>query len=116
MNVCKKLCNDCPFSNKSAKGWLAEYSIDDIQQLQNQDALFPCHLMMTDGDMTQGEVNEAIINGEMKLCRGYVESLIKSCKMPRTNKLLIEARALVKAEGVSEESMSMYEFKNYHNI
>ena len=114
MNLCKKLCNECPFSNKSIPGWLADYSVEDIKELQNQEALFPCHLMI-DENLSQEEAEEKIISGEMKLCRGYVESMKKSCKSPRTNKLLIEALNIVREEGVSSDSMTIWDFMKYHN-
>lgn len=114
LNVCKKICNECPFSNKSLNGWLAEYTVEDIVQMQSQEILFPCHMMMKSGNMELAEVQEAIENGELKLCRGYVESIIKSAKMPKFNKMLIEARANVKSEGISEESMSIWVFKKHH--
>lgn len=114
LNVCSKLCGECPFSNKSPQGWLADYSVDDIQNFMNGEALFPCHKMVADDDMNQAEVQEAIESGEMKLCRGYVESFIKSCKMPKFNIFLKGAIAMVKSEGVSEHSMSLRDFRKHH--
>ncbi len=114
MNVCKKLCNECPFSNKSLNGWLAGYSIEDIHRMQNAEVLFPCHKMMGEDNLSIEDAESAIENGEMKLCRGYVESLIKSCKMPKYNKFLKEAREAVKEEGISEESMAIWDFKKHH--
>jgi len=114
LNFCAKLCNECPFSNQSVPGWLAEYSIADFSMMQNSEQLFPCHMMQTD-DLTNDEVIEKIEIGELKLCRGYVESLVKSCKMPKFNNILLEARKIVKEQGLSENSMSMHQFQKYHS-
>lgn len=114
MNFCKKLCNECPFSKKSLPGWLASYSIEDFHAMMNAEVMFPCHMLMTEGDITVEEAQEAVQSGEMKVCRGYMESMIKSAKMPKFNKELIKYREAVKAEGLSEESMSMFEFAKHH--
>lgn len=116
MNVCKKICNECPFSNKSMKGWLANYTINDIIEIQSNELLFPCHMMMSDNDMTFIEVSESIKEGKLKLCRGYVESMIKSCKLPRHNTILINAILHVKKEGISKNSLSIQDFKNHHKL
>jgi hypothetical protein len=113
-NVCKKICNECPFSKKSIPGWLADYTVQDIMDFQNGEALFPCHKMMPDADLDQEEVQQKIESGELKLCRGYVESVIKSAKSPRYNQVLKDAMAQARAEGLSEESMPIWEFKKHH--
>lgn len=114
MSVCKKLCNECPFSNKSLSGWLGGYTVDDISVFHRQETSFPCHKMMTENNLTQTEADKAIKNGSMKLCRGYVESIIKSAKSPYMNKILVQAIAEVRAEGLSEDSMAIWDFKKYH--
>jgi hypothetical protein len=114
MVVCSKICNECPFSNKSLNGWLADYTIDDIVIFQNKEVSFPCHKMVNNDNLTQVEVENKILNGDMKLCRGYVESIIKSCKSPYINKLLVKAINEVKVIGLSDDSMSIWEFKKHH--
>lgn len=115
MNICKKLCNECPFSNKSIPGWLANYQSMDFKNMMDQEIMFPCHMTMSDGDLTIEKAQIQIQNGNLKLCRGYIESMIKSAKMPKYNKYLLEIRRKIKEEGVSENSMSINEFLNYHN-
>lgn len=114
LNVCAKMCNECPFSNKSLNGWLADYTTDDIIKFMSFDASFPCHKMIKK-DLSVDEVTKAIEKGEMKLCRGYVEMLIKSAKSPKNNNFLVEAIKLVKEDGLSENSMSIFEFTEHHN-
>ncbi len=114
--VCKKICNECPFSNTSAKGWLADYTTEDFKTFMNNEALFPCHMQRYEDGMTQIDVEDEILHGGMRICRGYVESMIKSCKMPKSNDILIEVREQVKLEGLSEQSMPIWEFIKHHTI
>lgn len=113
--TCEKLCNECPFSKNSPNGWLADYSVDDIKEIMNQEGLFPCHMLMPDQDMNQYQVNRAIETGELKLCRGYIESMIKSGKLPRYNQLLKDEIDRVKTDGLSENSMPIWEFIKHHS-
>ncbi len=114
-NTCSRICKECPFSKNSAPGWLANYTVEDIADFVSNEALFPCHLTLSDDDLDQDEVETGIKNGDMKLCRGYVECVIKSAKSPRYNKLLIEEIDKVKKEGLSENSMPIWEFKKHHS-
>ena len=113
INVCKKMCSDCPFSKTSMQGFLANYTVDDFVAYQRASTSFPCHKMMTDGDKSPEETHEAIENGEMKLCRGYVESIIKSCKKPDTE-ILAKAVEFVREDGMSDNSMAIWDFKKFH--
>lgn len=114
--VCAKACAECPFSNRSMKGWLSNYTIDDVKQFIFNEAFFPCHMMMPENDMTQEEVQEAIKKGEIKFCRGYVESMIKSAKRPKYNQELLEAYKKVREEGLSDHTMDIMEFEKHHTL
>lgn len=114
VTVCKTTCKECPFSNKSQRGWLSDYTIDDFQKYMAGEATFPCHMQMSVDDKTVEEAKEAVNKGEMTLCRGYVESVIKSAKMPYKNEVLIKAVELVKEEGLSEHTMDIFEFREHH--
>ena len=116
ITVCKKLCGDCPFSKKSFKGFLADYTIQDFVDFQNNDVSFPCHKVMTDGDNSLDKVQKMFDNNELYFCRGYVESFIRSAKMPRTNTKLKEAIDIVRKEGLSDNGMSMHEFRKFHKL
>lgn len=113
---CAKMCKECPFSNKSMKGWLSGYGKQDILDFMSAEVSFPCHLQMSDGDLNSFETQKAIENGEMKLCRGYVECTIKSAKSPYQNKQLVDAIKVVKEEGLSDNSMDIFEFLKHHNL
>ncbi len=73
LNVCSKLCKECPFSANSPKGWLGSHSLGGVLAAQNDEKLFSCHLARKE-NMT-GEEIEA---GQVKICRGYVASATKS--------------------------------------
>lgn len=111
MKICKKLCDECPFSRNSAKGWIASYSIDDFMEFMRYDLPFPCH-MLVEHDMTAEEAAQSVIDGKMKLCRGYVESMRKSAKIPRDPELA----AIVASVNPSDDVMSIFEFAKHHTI
>jgi hypothetical protein len=113
MSVCAKMCNECPFSNKSLSGWLGGYTFDDIQAFMRAEVSFPCHKMVVE-QIDVFTANYKVQSGEMKLCRGYVESIIKSAKSPYMNKVLVEAVKQVRGEELSEDSMAMWDFKKHH--
>jgi len=96
------------------KGFLADYSTDDFRQFMNMELLFPCH-MLVKGTMSAQDAHDAIAAGEMRLCRGYVESMAKSCKSPRDREFA-EVVKSVKEAGLSSNSMSIFEFQKYHTI
>lgn len=112
----KKTCGDCPFSNKSMRGFLADYTTEDFVKFQQAEMNFPCHKHMNDDGMSAIEAHNRIDNKEMPLCRGYVESFIKSGAMPKKNTTLMEAIEIVKLDGLSENTMSMSEFREFHDI
>lgn len=73
LNVCAKLCKECPFSANSPKGWLGSHSLRGVLDAQNDEKLFSCHLARKE-DMTGDEIG----SGQVKICRGYVASATKS--------------------------------------
>jgi hypothetical protein len=56
----------------------------------------PNHEAIKDDDMNQAEVEKELKEGHILLCRGFVESFVKSAKMPKHNKILIDAVNQVK--------------------
>ena len=114
IKLCPKMCNECPFYNKSIKGFIADYNVMDFHQIMSNEISFPCHKSMSEDDIEFKEAEYLIDNGEITMCREYVESVIKSAKSPYHNKQLIEAIKQVKIDGLSEHSMSIFEFINHH--
>jgi len=115
-NICPKLCSECPFSTNSMRGWLADYTVQDIQDYVTHEGLFPCHKTVKGESLDQTEVQEALAEGKSVLCRGFVESMIKSGKMPKYSAVLKEAIRKVKEQGLNGDSMSMFDFAKHHTI
>jgi len=114
--MCPNMCKECPFSNQSMGGWLTDYTREDILGYMNAEASFPCHMTMTDGDLSIEDCQDLIAKGKMKMCRGYTEMLIKSAKSPWKNEQLIKAIAIARAEGLSDNSMDIFKFIEHHKI
>ena len=65
-------------------------------------------------DTDLNSVQAKVRAGKLKLCRGYAESMIKSCKVPRD----FEFKQLLqnlKGE-MSPDSMSIFEFIDHHTL
>jgi len=116
VDICYKTCKDCPFSRGSLRGFLADYTIEDFAKFQQVEMNFPCHKHMVDGSLSAAETHIRVKDGEMPFCRGYVESFVKSGIKPKKNKRLMEAIELVKEQGLSENTMSIHEFRKFHDI
>lgn len=113
MKVCNKLCNDCPFSNTSIPGFLADYTVDDFVKFYANEILFPCHKYVSE-DTDVDTVQNLVRTEALPLCRGYAESYIKSCKVPKNlqfKQLLNETKS-----NLSNCSMSIFEFKSFHSL
>jgi hypothetical protein len=110
MKVCKSLCDACPFSRTSMPGFLADYKVTDFQNFIRFDFPFPCHKLIH-GDMSSNEVRELIEREELLLCRGYVESMVKSAKLPKDP----EFASIVKNINIGSNSMSIFEFIKFHS-
>ena len=116
-NICSKPCGECPFSSKSAKGWLGGYTIEQIKDFMKDEVLFPCHKTLTgSGHMSVQQVHVMIEAGVFKLCRGYTEMLAKSCYLPYRNPQLVEALKFVKQDGLSENTMAIWDFITHHTV
>lgn len=73
LTMCKTLCNECPFSTSSPKGWLGPHTLDGMLDAQQNGTLFSCH-MLRKQDMKIGNIE----CGEVRICRGFIASAIKS--------------------------------------
>lgn len=113
IEVCEKMCSDCPFSRKSLRGFLADYTVEDFVRFVGADFMFPCHKLVQE-DMEADKVTELVVSGELKLCRGYVELLVRSCKLPRDERL--HSVMLGISGALSDDSMSLIEFVGHHKM
>jgi len=73
LDVCPKICLECPFSKNSPRGWLGPHSLQGVLDAQQAGKLFSCHLQRKEGMTT-----EDITSGEVKICRGFLASALKS--------------------------------------
>jgi len=111
VKVCSALCNDCPFSRQSLPGFLADYKVEDFRAFMTHDIMFPCHKQMKAATPIEA-VQASIKAGKLKLCRGYVESMVKSAKMPREEsfaQIVKDVRPYL-----DDHSMSIWEFTDHH--
>jgi hypothetical protein len=106
------MCNDCPFSKNSLKGFLADYKVQDFVTFMNNEVLFPCHKIVPDVGMYVKDLSPLVQKGVLRLCRGYTESMSKSAKIPRDRQFA----SIIKNIPLSEESMSIFEFIEHHTI
>ena len=118
LTTCKKICKECPFRKDSANGWLGNHSIEDITHAMQYEQLFSCH-MERDEDANLNKV--LIEEGSQHICRGFLVSATKSCKLfgqnPDTGS---ELRRLQKELNITEEEresvLNKWEFIQHHDI
>jgi hypothetical protein len=111
--MCKKICDECPFSKESLRGWLGPHSIEEILHMQQSEYPFSCH--KTRDDQT---TNEAIQNGEYPICRGYIASASKSCKRFGQHPIVGQAMLKLQEEITQEDKdqvLARWEFPDHHN-
>jgi hypothetical protein len=111
--ICFKMCNECPFSKNSLRGFLSDYITDDFKEMKNNDIAFVCH-MSQDDEISLLAVNKKILSKQVKVCRGYIESYIKDYRSPKTNDLMKLLVQEVRKQTLSTESMSNQEFIAHH--
>lgn len=95
MEVCKKMCSECPFSRNSSGGWLGPFKEPKELHLTVMSELpFPCHKKM-DRDISFSEVGTK----RYPLCRGALIYMKHNGKKPRDRAL-----ATVMSEISSDET------------
>ena len=116
LRVCRTVCKECPFSKRSPKGWLGGLSAQETLDAMQYETLFSCHLHREE-DTEQNLKN--IENGTHPICRGFLISATKSCKLfgqnPETGKALFELQSnLIITEKDKEDTLTRWDFLNYH--
>lgn len=112
--ICAKMCKECPFSSRSLPGWLADYDVADFANYMKHDIWFPCHMLVEDDSVEPFKLKHIIQSGRLKLCRGYVEMMARSAHLPRDSELAAFVQQ-VKDVGLSDESMSFWDFTAHHS-
>lgn len=114
LTMCKKICNQCPFSKNSMRGWLGPHSIEEILHVQQMEGLFSCHMTRED-ETTVEDIKE----GRTPICRGFIASASASCKLfgqnPETGNALRELQDQITPEE-KKEVLPRWEFKNHHEL
>lgn len=118
LTACKKMCNECPFHKDSPAGWLGDHSIEEITNAIQFEQLFSCHKQRGESPALNRKEME---NGDQNICRGFLLSATKSCKMfgqnPDTGK---ELRRLQDELEISDEErenvLSKWDFAKHHSI
>lgn len=116
LNVCNKVCKECPFRKKSLQGWLGSHTVDEILNSQQFEGLFSCHMQRGD-DVKENE--RKILSGEQDICRGYILSASLSCKLfgqnPNTGaELLRLQRENPLTDQNREDLMDRWDFDKHH--
>lgn len=111
--VCKKICNECPFSKDSMKGWLGPHSIEELMDYIQFEYPFSCH--KTRDDET---TDIAIAAGDYPVCRGFVAAASKSFKLFGTTEAGRQMRLFQDQITPEEKEMvlSKWEFREHHTI
>jgi len=73
LSICKRICNECPFTHASPEGWLGPHSLDDVLITQIERRFFSCHMLRKE-EMDKQDIEL----GAVKICRGYIASSTKS--------------------------------------
>lgn len=104
-------CKDCPFTSTSIPGWLGGNLLEDIVRYYQVDALFPCHRTLPEST-SMDEVRFDIMAGKVKICRGYLEMMKVSCKVPRNSWLAGIVNKIVPGDS----AMMLHEFVEHHTV
>lgn len=118
MRTCKRVCKECPFTNKSAPGWLGPWKPRQILDVQQFEGLFPCHKTINDGNKDAGP--EIVLNGAVPVCRGFLASASKSAKLfgqhPDNGPDLQRLQKSVEDEGHEDHQtiLARWEFLSHH--
>lgn len=105
ISICNKTCIECGFLKCSKKGVLTP----DFIQIANRQILFPCHMELK---KVSGSENTGVEQmKDIKVCRGYIESFVKSgikAKHEEMQKLMNQI------EDVEKDIMNVTEALRYH--
>lgn len=116
LTMCKKVCKECPFSEKSPSGWLGDHTIEGITEAIQFEQLFSCHLQRSEFiDINKQQVESGVQN----VCRGFVISASKSCKRfgqnPITGEQLLKLQNEIK-KSEFEGVLSKWDLKKHHTL
>lgn len=114
MNICKKICNECPFRKTSLNGWLGHHDVEDIIKMQQNEYPFSCHMQRTDETTL-----EDVIVGDIDVCRGFLASASESSKLYGQHPVYGQALRALQNDITDEDKkivMNKWDFKEHHSI
>ena len=117
LQLCKKICNECPFKKGSLQGWLGGVmDVEEVHENMKLEFPFACHKQLGE-DKHTNEIKMFL--GQIQVCRGYIASATKGAKMfgGSGTQLSFHLRELQKEITVEDKELVMpiWEFKKYHN-
>ena len=106
-----KLCDECGFVNDSQVGVLKEEL--GLSQIIESQTIFPCHLHLKAYNGTENTGTHEMVadKGEIYVCSGYVQSLVKSHIPPRNAAMKHLMRQVDK---IDPRIMTIDDTKEYH--
>lgn len=114
MEICKKICNECPFRVNSTKGWLGPHNASEIIEDLNRDIPFSCHMVRGNDPL---ENQRKMLSGEHPICRGYIACATRSAKQFGQHSTYGKEMRRLQKEITDEDEnlvMNKWTFKKYH--
>lgn len=109
MNCIKSPCTDCPFRKDSLRGWLADYTPEELYNIVLNEQPFPCHMAMKKTDYVEPK---EVGNEEYPICAGSLRFMKKSGKLPRNKELALLLKQIAVED--CENILSQIEFITHH--
>lgn len=109
--LCSTMCNECGFLRDGIQNTLQPNVFDVI----NNRILFPCHLQLKAHTGFENLGTEIYIeeSDQIKICRGYVESMYISGIAP-ANEVWVKLYKQLEDEGLDPRTMYIDEAIKYH--
>lgn len=111
MKCVDNMCKECPFKKDAIPGYFGQrdnekYAEDVLAMFQGEKP-FPCH------ELVDEETSfDAVVRGDIPLCKGYISMYAASLKQPRDLDLMGLVQEVNKAEKGSV--LKSWEFLKYH--
>lgn len=107
MEHCKAPCKECPFRKDSLRGWLADYTPQELHNVVMSEVGFPCH-MTHEEEIGWDDVKN------YPMCAGALRYMRKCAKSPRNSEMAAIVRAF-KPEDL-ENILGIGEFFDHHDL
>ena len=108
----KKMCSECPFRQKSIKGWLGPWTAEEVEKMVRHDGVFICHTEIS--EMMEEGYSEDEIQETGQHCVGMLRYRNTTCKLsadPETYAAQIELRQIE-----DEKLIPPHKFVEHHTL